>query len=613
MWLAQERAQLSEEAAALKAAKELVEAGISVRTTKTLPVTKSAGLAKLPKLQQGQPKAIYSQGINDSLLPKSEGYAKACTQSVDVKTNAPLSLDNLSKLPGRQQIRLNVGGQAFTMDTDILTCGNRGDGSLLAAICAGQFELDLDDQGRIFLDRDPEVFAHVLDWLRLGYVNPGLSNRELHQVYEEAEYLQLPALAARTIQPSPRAVSRSSNLYCSLEPSQQAEPSKQLETSKQLELTPSTDQRLTLTKAKIADIVIQSQEEIKMPSLAGFDLREAAFTGQKLSAPDFRNAMLAGVSFEGAILSAANFSGADLTGASLKDARCQSASAFREAKMVGVCLQNADLSDCVFTGAQLEGCDFTVVKSLKGSDLSHCDLRNCKLKGIDLSNVNLTGARLDGCDMGGVILHKTVLAQASLEGTQFLDATLFDVDFSLTASMAQVSIRGGSLKMCKFDQADLHGASFEGTFDKLEQQPLSLAGCTFARTNLQGATLSHVANMLATSAQLEGATLVGQLHNCRLAIHRYKDLDLSQTTLVCSACQHSVGAREFLAVWPTPHPTTTPSSGTWSKNRRGVGAWSCCKSTDQFSHKQGCPLLSLQCRTHSKDDYCQVHSYWWGF
>lgn len=88
-------------------------------------------------------------------------------------------------------IRLNVGGQVFaTSKETLLKCG------YFEPVLSGRIPHGEDDQGALFLDRSPELFKHILQYLRAGTVP---SRKELwrfkHGLLAECLYYGVPGLA----------------------------------------------------------------------------------------------------------------------------------------------------------------------------------------------------------------------------------------------------------------------------------------------------------------------------------------------------------------------------------------------------------------------------------
>lgn len=68
-------------------------------------------------------------------------------------------------------VRLNVGGQLFcTTEHTLLWAGGQ---TFFHGLLSGRFVQPVDEQGAIFIDRDPLLFAAVLNYLRNKDVRPG--------------------------------------------------------------------------------------------------------------------------------------------------------------------------------------------------------------------------------------------------------------------------------------------------------------------------------------------------------------------------------------------------------------------------------------------------------
>lgn len=89
-------------------------------------------------------------------------------------------------------IKLNVGGRVFLTSEETLT----GTYSMLSVLVQHPNPAQLID-GHYFIDRDPDTFRWILNYLRGSTVLPPRDSTEILLVKEEAEYFALNQLAAR--------------------------------------------------------------------------------------------------------------------------------------------------------------------------------------------------------------------------------------------------------------------------------------------------------------------------------------------------------------------------------------------------------------------------------
>lgn len=90
-------------------------------------------------------------------------------------------------------ISLNVGGGSFT----VLMSSLEKSQYFAKLLCGGE---DLEgtyygEDGNLFLDRDSDMFAHILQWLRKGKINVK-DEETLMNLRDEAEFFELGELAA---------------------------------------------------------------------------------------------------------------------------------------------------------------------------------------------------------------------------------------------------------------------------------------------------------------------------------------------------------------------------------------------------------------------------------
>ena len=88
-------------------------------------------------------------------------------------------------------VNLNVGGRHFTTSLSTLT---KEPGSLLEAMFRGDKPISMDQDGRYFIDADPDVFTHILNYLRVDLLPP--ADKAL-SVYKHALQFGLDSLATK--------------------------------------------------------------------------------------------------------------------------------------------------------------------------------------------------------------------------------------------------------------------------------------------------------------------------------------------------------------------------------------------------------------------------------
>eukprot|EP00049_Salpingoeca_infusionum_P024510 m.16103 g.16103 ORF g.16103 m.16103 type:complete len:648 (+) comp6928_c0_seq2:389-2332(+) len=92
-------------------------------------------------------------------------------------------------------ITLNVGGVLFMTSRATLERGNSGDQeSFLGALLSGRLPALCDENGALFIDRDPHLFSVILNYLRSSYLR--LNDVEPAELLHEAKFYGIASLIA---------------------------------------------------------------------------------------------------------------------------------------------------------------------------------------------------------------------------------------------------------------------------------------------------------------------------------------------------------------------------------------------------------------------------------
>ena len=83
------------------------------------------------------------------------------------------------------RIVLDVGGVSFATSRGTLTAVPD---SMLAAMFSGRHKLAPNEDGSFFIDRDPEYFRHILNYLRNGTIQVELGTAMAREVALEADF-----------------------------------------------------------------------------------------------------------------------------------------------------------------------------------------------------------------------------------------------------------------------------------------------------------------------------------------------------------------------------------------------------------------------------------------
>uniref|UniRef100_A0A8D1NCJ4 Potassium channel tetramerization domain containing 9 n=1 Tax=Sus scrofa TaxID=9823 RepID=A0A8D1NCJ4_PIG len=246
-------------------------------------------------------------------------------------------------------LTLNVGGRYFTTTRSTLV--NKEPDSMLAHMFKdkGVWGNKQDHRGAFLIDRSPEYFEPILNYLRHGQliVNDGIN---LLGVLEEARFFGIDSL----IEHLEVAIKNS-------QPPEDHSPISRKEFVRFLLATP------TKSELRCQGLNFSGAD------LSRLDLRYINFKMANLSRCNLAHANLCCANLERADLSGsvldANLKGVDMEGS----------------QMTGINLRVATLKN-----AKLKNCN------LRGATLAGTDLENCDLSGCDLQEANLRGSNVKG-------------------------------------------------------------------------------------------------------------------------------------------------------------------------------------------------------------------------
>jgi len=121
-------------------------------------------------------------------LPRPFPEIEALKLEADFFQISPL-IQALTDYQLKDPVRLNVGGTQFSASREILT---KHSDSYLSCLVEGVIEVDMDDEGRIFIDQDGVLFRHVINFLRTDRLTVPDDFRDFNLLEEEAVFYQIP-------------------------------------------------------------------------------------------------------------------------------------------------------------------------------------------------------------------------------------------------------------------------------------------------------------------------------------------------------------------------------------------------------------------------------------
>ena len=279
-------------------------------------------------------------------------------------------------------VTLNVGGRTFSTTRSTLTKDKE---SMLAKMFGEGWNSAKDSNGSYLIDRTPEYFAPILNYLRCGVlvIDDGVN---AEGVLHESKFFNIGGITDK--------------LSTIVERKSHADAFSRKDVISIL-LTSSTNSSLRCQGLNLAGV------DLSRLDLSHINFKMTNFRDANLSRSNLDNTLMQEAELQGANLSFANLRGANLNGANLEGANLKGAN-FEDrgglrANLEGTNLKGASLEEVNFSGSNLR------VANLKGANLENCNFRGADLAGANLEDANLRGANL----------HKANLIGANLRGANF--------------------------------------------------------------------------------------------------------------------------------------------------------------------------------------------------
>ncbi|XP_076140678.1 BTB/POZ domain-containing protein KCTD9b [Alosa pseudoharengus] len=277
-------------------------------------------------------------------------------------------------------LTLNVGGRCFTTTRSTLV--SKEPDSMLAHMFRDKdvWGNKQDDQGAYLIDRSPDYFEPILNYLRHGQliINEGIN---LRGVLEEARFFGMEELAEQL-----------EGLIKNSQPPDDHSPISRKELVRFLLATPTKSelrcQGLNFSGADLSRLDLR-YINFKMANLSRCNLTHSNLCGANLERADLSYSNLEGANLQGVKMLCTNAEGATLKGCNFEDP------AGLKANLEGANLKGVDMEGSQMTGINLR------VATLKNAKLKNCNLRGATLAGTDLENCDLSGCDLQEANLRG--------------------------------------------------------------------------------------------------------------------------------------------------------------------------------------------------------------------
>ncbi|CAM9346248.1 unnamed protein product, partial [Lampetra planeri] len=309
-------------------------------------------------------------------------------------------------------LTLNIGGRLFTTTRSTLV--SKEPDSMLAHMFR---EKDVwgnkqDEHGAYLIDRSPEYFEPILNYLRHGQliINEGINIRG---VLEEARFFGIEQLAEQL-----EAAIKNS------QPPEDHSPISRKEFVRFLLATPTKSelrcQGLNFSGADLSRLDLR-YINFKLANLSRCNLTHANLCCSNLERADLSGANLDGANLQGVKMLCSNAEGASLKGCNFEDPSGLKANLEGVLSPTSITVLSHSqycFKQMLFSGANLKGVDMEG-SQMTGINLRVATLKNAKLKNCNLRGATLAGTDLENCDLSGCDLQEANLRGSNVKGAIF--------------------------------------------------------------------------------------------------------------------------------------------------------------------------------------------------
>lgn len=310
---------------------------------------------------------------NERLVEDALGLVDRLNLSDECEVEGDSGISEIRN-PHPKWIKLNVGGKLFITSYNTIA---QKEPNMLSRMFAHNLRMnpsDTDDSGAYLLDRSPEYFEVILNYMRHGKL---ICNNNINPegVLEEARFFGVESLI-----PELQAI---------------------VEREKNAEMD------LPLVRQDVVRALIQTNT-----------MSELRFQGVNLAGADLRRLDLRKINFKYANLSHCNLSFSNMSNCSLERADLSHAN-LESALLISVRGLCANMESSSMKNANFEDPTGRNLSNMEGVNLKNACLEGANMAGINLRVANLKYANMKNCNLRGA-----VLAGADLEvngGVSYLD------------------------------------------------------------------------------------------------------------------------------------------------------------------------------------------------